>query len=66
MLTLRGLNGTGSDAMMLVSHVETPKPDETSKLVLVSRDGQSFVSAMSLPEFDMTLRFVVPPESASK
>jgi hypothetical protein len=66
LLTLRGLNGTGSDAMMLVSHVETPKPDETSKLVLVSRDGQSFVSAMSLPEFDMTLRFVVPPESASK
>ena len=67
-----GINGTGSDAMMLVNDVESPKPDEVSSmLTLVSRNGQSFVSTMALPEYDMTLHFTVPlervsPEIASK
>ena len=64
-LVLHGL-GTGTDAMMLVNDVESPKADESSRLVLVSRDGQSFVSTMALPEYDMTLRFAVPSESALK
>ena len=59
-LVLQGINGTGMDAMLLVNEVDTSKPDETSSLVLVSRDGQSYVSAMELPEFDMVLRFDVP------
>ena len=59
-LMLRGINGTGTDAMMMVNEVETPKPDGSSRLVLVSRDGQSFVSSMELPEYDMTLHFTVP------
>jgi hypothetical protein len=66
LLMLRRLNGTGTDAMLLVTDVEPSKPDEASCLVLVSRSGQSFVSTMVLPQFDMTLRFSVPPESASK
>jgi hypothetical protein len=61
-LVLRGLNG-GTDAMLLATDVESVKPNAANKLVLVSRDGQSFVSAMELPEFDMSLRFAVPPES---
>jgi hypothetical protein len=65
-LTLRGRNGTGTDAMILVNDVETPQPGETSSLILVSRDGQSFVSAMALPEFDMILHFAVPSEGPSK
>jgi hypothetical protein len=64
-LTLRPLHGTGSPAMLLLTEVESPTREEENKLILVSRDGQSFVSAMSLPEFDMTLRFAVPPETAS-
>jgi hypothetical protein len=60
LLVLQGINGTGTDAMLLVNEVDTPKPDETNSLVLVSRDGQSYVSAMELPEFDMVLRFDVP------
>jgi hypothetical protein len=52
--------------MMLVSDVQTPKQDASSRLVLVSRDGQSFVSSMELPAFDMTLRFNVPPDSEAK
>jgi len=71
-LMLRGINGTGTNAMMLVNDVESPKPDEVSSmLTLVSRNGQSFVSTMALPEYDMTLHFTVPrervsPEIASK
>ena len=65
-LLLRGINGTGTDAMLLVNDVESPKRNVVSQLILVSRDGQSFVSSMELPEHDMTLRFVVPSESASK
>jgi hypothetical protein len=65
-LMLRGLNGTGTDAMVLVPDVETPKAEGASKLVLVSRDGQSFVSSLELPGYDMVLNFIVPPESALK
>ena len=65
-LMLRGINGTGTNAMMLVNDVESPKPDEVSAmLTLVSRNGQSFVSTMALPEYDMTLHFTVPRESES-
>ena len=60
LLMLRGTEGSSTEAMLLVNEVDTPKPDETSSLVLVSRDGQSFVSAMELPEFNMVLRFDVP------
>jgi hypothetical protein len=66
-LTLRGINGTGTNAIMLVNDVESSKPEEVSSmLTLVSRNGQSFVSTMALPEYDMTLHFAVPVESASK
>jgi hypothetical protein len=66
LLMLRGINGTGTNVMMLVNDVESPKPDEGSAmLTLVSRNGQSFVSTMALPEYDMTLHFTVPRESES-
>jgi hypothetical protein len=65
-LMLRGLNGTGTDATLMANNVETPKQDEVSQLVLVSRDGQSFVSAMELPDYDMTLHFSVPSEKTQK
>jgi len=67
LLTLRGINGTGTSAMMLVNDVESSKPEEVSSmLTLVSRNGQSFVSTMALPEYDMTLHFAVPPERVSR
>jgi hypothetical protein len=67
LLTLRGINGTGTNAIMMVNDVESSKPEEVSSmLTLVSRNGQSFVSTMALPEYDMTLHFAVPVESASK
>src|SRR6266481_7212999 len=66
-LMIRGVNGTGTNAMMLVNDVESSKPDEVSSmLTLVSRNGESFVSTMALPEYDMTLHFTVPRESESR
>jgi hypothetical protein len=66
-LMLRGINGSGTSAMMLVNDVESPKPDEVSSmLTLVSRNGQSFVSTMALPEYNMTLHFTVPRERESR
>ena len=64
-LILRGTNG-GSDAMLLVNDVGSSTPNEASRLVLVSRQGQSFASTMALPEYDMTLHFAVPAEAPSK
>ena len=67
LLVLRGINGTTTNAIMLVNDVESPKPDEVSSmLTLVSRNGESFVSTMALPEYDMTLHFTVPRESESR
>lgn len=69
-LMLRGRNGTGTDATLIANDVEIPKVDDVSRLVLVSREGQSFVSSMELPEYDMALHFAVPaaapPEKAAK
>jgi hypothetical protein len=65
-LTLRGLNGTGTDAVVLVMDYEPSSPDDSTRLVLVSRDGESFVSSMDLPDFDMSLRFDVPPDKTPK
>jgi hypothetical protein len=65
-LMLRRTDGTGSEAMLMAYDVETPKLNEGSRLVLVSRGGQSFVSALDLPNYDITLRFAVPAEIASK
>lgn len=64
-VTLRGSNG-GTSAMLMVNTVETLKPDQASRLVLVSREGQSFISTMELPKYDMSLRFAVPSAGTSK
>ena len=67
LLVLRGINGTGTNAIMLVNDVESSKPDEVgSMLTLVSRNGESFVSTMALPEYHMTLHFTTPRESESR
>ena len=65
-LMLRRSDGTGTEAMLMAQTVETPKLNQSSRLVLVSRGGQSFVSTMELPEHEMTLRFAVPAETPSK
>jgi len=66
LLMIREINGNHTGAMLMVSDVESSKTNQGSALVLVSRDGKSFVSSMELPEYDMSLRFAVPSEGTSK
>jgi hypothetical protein len=63
MLTLRKIGGSGAGFMMLVVDTEVSKPSDVSELVMVPRPTGSFVSTMQLPEFGVTLRFVVPAET---
>lgn len=64
-LTVRRVDGS-KEAVMMVEMVDAPKANEASRLVLVSRSGQSFVSAMNLPAHDIALHFAVPLERPAK
>lgn len=65
-LVLHGVNRTGGDAMLLANDVETSTTEQPGSLTLVSRGGQSFISAMELPGSDITLHFAVPRERKLK
>jgi hypothetical protein len=65
LLTLQKLTGTGG-FMLLVHDTEDAKPTDLSRLVLESTPDGSYVSAMQLPEFGMTLHFWVQPHAAAK
>jgi hypothetical protein len=60
LLTLRS---SRAGFVMLVTDTEDSKRSDLSRVVLVSRPQGSFVSAMQLPQFGMTLHFVVPEET---
>jgi hypothetical protein len=62
MLTLRNLSGSAS-FMILVVDTEESLPSDSSQLELVPRSAGSFVSAMRLPEYGLTLHFTVPAET---
>ena len=66
LLTLRGRNGSRTDAILLIDEIETPKEDATAQLRLVSRGGESFVSALDLPRYDVSLHFSVPTDRSQK
>jgi hypothetical protein len=63
-LSLSKLNGSRNSYMLLVPDTDDAKPSNHNLLVLESTAGASYVSAMQLPEFGMTLHFVVPTQTA--
>jgi hypothetical protein len=63
MLTLRSMGENGTTFMLMVNDMVDSASTEASRIVVVSRAGQRFVSTMQLPEFGMTLRFAVPAEA---
>ena len=63
LLTLSKISGDGAGFMLLVPDTEVSKPSDVSRLVVVPRPGGSYVSTMQLPEFGVTLHFVVPAEN---
>lgn len=49
--------------MLLASVVEEGSGSEDGRLVIQSKDGTRYVSAMDLPEFEVTLHFAAPTHS---
>jgi len=60
MLNLSKLSGARTGYMVLVTDTEDSKPSDQSRLILEATADGSYVSAMQLPEFGMTLHFAVP------
>jgi hypothetical protein len=65
-LTLHRTDGDHHSVMLMASDVEMAKSNSESRLLLVQRGGQRFVSEIALPEYEMTLRFAVPEENPAK
>jgi hypothetical protein len=63
LLYVRKLSGSGPGFMILVNDVAQTKSSGSDHLLLVPREGKSFVSAMDLPEVGVTLHFPVPSET---
>jgi hypothetical protein len=63
MLTLRNISGDGTTYMLMVNDTAESQPFDTSRILVVSRSDQRFVSTMQLPEFGVTLHFTVPAET---
>jgi hypothetical protein len=65
-LTLSKISGVSAGFMVLVPDTDESKPTDASLLVLTATPEGSYVSAMQLPEFGMTLHFTVPAHAAAK
>jgi hypothetical protein len=65
-LRLNKLNGHGGGFMLLVPTAEETRSSSGSRLLLESTAEGSYVSAMQLPEFGMTLRFAVPTHATER
>jgi hypothetical protein len=65
-LSLTKTSGTRASFMFLVPVTDHSKPTDTSLLVLESTPAGRYVSAMQLPEFGMSLHFVVPGHAAER
>ena len=66
MLSLSKLSGARAGYMVLVPDTEDSKPSDRSRLVLEATPDGSYVSAMQLPEFGMTLHFPVPSHTTER
>jgi len=65
-LTLSKLSGARTGFMLLVPATEEAKPSDSSRILLETTSDGSYVSAMQLPEFGMTLEFTVPAHPMTK
>ncbi len=66
LMTLRKLDGGRASFMLLVNNTGPAFSGNIDRLVLVSREGKSFVQSLELPNYDLTLHFNVPSETAEK
>jgi hypothetical protein len=66
MLSLSKLSGTPAGYMVLIPAADDAKPSDQSRLVLIATREGSYVSALQLPEFGMTLHFAVPSHTMER
>jgi hypothetical protein len=63
MLTIIKTTGKPASFMLFANNIEDNTGSETSRLVIQSKFGKSYVSAMDLPQFEVTLYFAAPANS---
>jgi hypothetical protein len=66
MLTLTKISGRPTSFMLIAKTTEAVAGSETARLVIDSRSGKTFVSAMDLPQFEVTLHFAAPANSGKE
>ena len=66
MLVLNKLTGSRTGFLLMVHDKDEIKGSGINRLVLESTPEGSYVSAMQLPEFGLTLNFPVPTKAAEK
>jgi hypothetical protein len=66
MLSLSKLSGNLTRFIILVPDTEEAKPSDRSRLVLETTPDGTYVSAMQLPEFGMSLHFTVPSHTTER
>jgi hypothetical protein len=66
MLTLVKMTGKPASFMLFASETEDKSGSETGRLVIESKFGKSYVSAMDLPQFEVTLHFAAPADSGKE
>jgi hypothetical protein len=60
MLKLRKITGTPASFMLMVNDADALESIEPASLIIKSEAGLSYVSAMSLPQFELALHFAAP------
>ena len=66
MLILTRTTGKPATFMLFSTDVEAATGSETAHLVIESESGKSYVSAMDLPQFEVTLHFAAPANSGKE
>ena len=67
MLTLTRTSGKPASFMLYAKDVDVDTGSETARLVIQkSKSGTSYVSAMDLPQFEVTLHFAAPANSGKE
>jgi hypothetical protein len=66
LLTLTKTTGKPASFMLFANEVENVNGSETARLVIQSKFGKSYVSAMDLPQFEVTLHFAAPASSGKE
>lgn len=61
LLKLRKVSGAPASFMLMVNDADVMTSSEGARLVIKSGAGVRYVSSMSLPEFQLSLHFAIPP-----